>query len=267
MSTTIDPTFDTTTGTPVRADDVDPVPHHRSPWFARAAFAGLLYLVIYASGIFAELGVRSRLVDQGDPAATAANILDAPMLFRAGIAADIVLFLADVALAVVLYRLLAPVSRTLSMLAAGFRLAQAAVIGMNLLNMFQALRILDDAEYAAVFGADQREALAMLSLDAHRYGYLLALAFFGVSTIVVGALAWSSRRMPRLLGGLLVATGIGYLVDTAMFFMIPGYDGDASMIVLAPAFVAELWFALWLITRGRRLEELAPEDDRAGATP
>jgi hypothetical protein len=233
------------------------------PWYATARFAGLLYLLIYGSGIFAELGVRSRLIESGDPTATAANILDAPMLFRAGIAADIVMFLADVALAVVLYRLLAPVNRTLSMLAAAFRLAQGAVIGMNLLNMSQALRILDDADSMTAFGVDERAALALLSLDAHRYGYLLALAFFGVSTIAVGALAWSSRRMPRPLGVLLGLTGVGYLVDTAMYFMIPGYDGGASMIVLAPAFVAELWFALWLVTRGRRIEEL---EDRTGAT-
>ena len=39
-----------------------------------------------------------------------------------------------------------------------------------------------------------------------------------------------------------------------MFFMIPGYDGALSGLVLAPALIGELWFALWLLTKGRALE-------------
>ena len=53
---------------------------------------------------------------------------------------------------------------------------------------------------------------------------------------------------------LLVLAGAGYLIDTFSFFLLPGYDGSASPIVLAPALVAEVWFALWLLTKGRRLE-------------
>ena len=69
--------------------------------------------------------------------------------------------------------------------------------------------------------------------------------------------------MPRPLGVLLVLAGAGYLIDTFSFFLIPGYDGSASPIVLAPALVAEVWFALWLLTRGRRLDRLAERDATA----
>ena len=100
----------------------------------------------------------------------------------------------------------------------------------------------------------------MLYLDAHKYGYILGLAFFGVSTLIVGYLALSSRQMPRPLGALLVLAGAGYLIDTFSFFLVPGYDGSASPIVLAPALVAEVWFAVWLLTTGRRLEQLADHD-------
>jgi hypothetical protein len=234
-----------------------PRPHRR---LATARTAGVLYVIIIACGLFAEIGVRSQLIEPGDPSATAQNIIDSPMLFRAGLAADIVMFIADVAIAVVLYQLLKPLSRTLALLAAAFRMTQTAVIGLNLLNMFQAVRILDDAEYLGAFGAGQTDTLALLYLDAHKYGYILGLAFFGVSTIIVGYLALSSRQMPRPLGVLLVLAGAGYLVDTFSFFLIPGYDGSASPIVLAPALVAEIWFALWLLTKGRRLERLTERD-------
>ena len=149
----------------------------------------MLYLIIIACGLFAEIGVRSQLIEPSDPSATAQNIIDSPMLFRAGLAADIVMFIADVAIAVVLYQLLKPLGRTLALLAAAFRMTQTAVIGLNLLNMFQAVRILGDADYLGAFGSDQTDTLALLYLDAHKYGYILGLAFFGVST--------PDRRLPR----------------------------------------------------------------------
>jgi hypothetical protein len=228
--------------------------------FATARTAGLLYVVIVICGIFAEVGVRSQLIEPGDPATTARNILDSPGLFRAGVAADIVMFVCDVALAIVLYQLFRPVNRTLSMLAAAFRMTQTAVIGLNLLNMFQALRILDGADYTQSFGGEQRESLALLYLDAHKYGYILGLTFFGVSTLITGYLAWTSHVMPRPLAVLLGFAGAGYIADCAMFFLLPGYDGSASAIVLAPALVAEIWFAAWLLVKGRSLERLADRD-------
>ena len=218
-----------------------------------ARIAGLLYVVIVVLGLFAEVGVRSRLIEAGDPTTTATNIAASPWLFRAGFAADLVVFLADVALAVVLYQLLKPISRTLSMTAAAFRLTQTAIIAMNLLNMFNAVRILDDADYLQTFGPDRVESLALLSLDTHRYGYILGLTFFGVATMIIGYLAITSQRMPTPLGVVLSLAGAGYVIDSAMFFMIPGYDGAVSPIVLAPAVISEAWFALWLLTRAHRL--------------
>jgi Domain of unknown function (DUF4386) len=234
--------------------DRRPVTAGAGAGFATARTAGLLYLTIIVCGLFAEVGVRSRLVEHGDPTATARNILESPMLFRFGVAADIVMLVCDVALAVVLFRLLAPISRTLSMVAAAFRLTQSAVLGLNVLSMFQALRILGDADYLDPLGRGPVEALALLSLDAHRYGYILGLTFFGVATMVIGYMARRSHQMPGALGLLLLLAGAGYVVDTFSFFMISGYDGSASPIVLAPALIAEIWLGGWLLLRGRVLE-------------
>jgi Domain of unknown function (DUF4386) len=217
-----------------------------------ARAAGVLYVIIVVFGLFAEVGVRSRLIVPDDPAATARNIVDSAWLFRAGFAADLVVFLADVALAVLLYRLLEPINRTMSLLAAAFRLTQTAIIGLNLLHMFDALRILDQADYLGSIGSDGVEALALSSLESHRYGYILGLTFFGAATLIIGRMAIGSQRMPTAMGAILMVAGAGYVVDAAMFFLVAGYDGAVSPIVLAPAVVAEAWFALWLLTRAGR---------------
>jgi hypothetical protein len=232
-------------------------------WLVSARVAGVLYVVIIVFGLFAEVVVRSRLVVDGDAQATAANIQDSESLFRLGFAADLVVFLCDVALAVVLYFLFRPVSRALSLLAAAFRLTQTAIIGFNLLNMFAALLILTDADYLGSFDERQSESLSLFMLDLHRYGYTLGLTFFGVSTLIVGYLALASGCMPRLLGALLCLAGLGYVGDSVAFFLVPGYDGSISPILLAPAIVGEVWFALWLLLRGRRLDSLGDGSDAA----
>jgi Domain of unknown function (DUF4386) len=222
-----------------------------------ARLAGVLYLVIIAFGIFAEVVVRSRLIEFDDASATAANILDSERLFRVGFAADLVVFLCDVALAVVLYLLFRPVSRTLSMLAAVFRLTQTAIIGLNLLSMFVGLLILTRADYLGEFTQSQSQALALLFLDVHRYGYTLGLTFFGVSTLIIAYLVLRSGCMPKALGVILGLAGAGYIVDSTAFFLVPGYGGGASPVILAPALVGEVWFAVWLLVRGRKLQELS----------
>jgi len=67
-----------------------------------ARFAGALYLVIILCGLWSELAVRGPLTVDGDAAATAANILANEGLFRAAFAADTIMAMADVALAILL---------------------------------------------------------------------------------------------------------------------------------------------------------------------
>jgi hypothetical protein len=123
--------------------------------------------------------------------------------------------------------------------------------------MFGALLILRDASYLRVFGREGSEALALLLLDLHKYGYILGLTFFGLSTLAIAYLALRSRVVPRVLVVLLGLAGLGYLGDSFAFFLVPGYDGSISPFLLAPAFLGVLGVAITVRRRGRRLEDLA----------
>jgi hypothetical protein len=174
-------------------------PDKKSRILTTARIAGLLYLVVAICGGFAEF-VRTSLIESGDATATARNILDNEWLFRVSFASDLVAFSADVALALLLYALLRPVNATLALLAAFFRLAQGAVLGINLLNQFFALLVLSGESYLDVFEPSQLDALALLFLEAHGYGYLIGLVFFALSNLVLGYLVLKSRFLPWILG-------------------------------------------------------------------
>jgi hypothetical protein len=224
-----------------------------------ARIAGLLYLVIIAAGIFAQFFARQSLIVPGDAAATAGNIMASETLFRASIAADLIMVIADVALALVFYLLFRPVSHGISLLAAFFRLIQAAMLGTNLLNLALALPLFA--------GTEQQQALGMLYLDAHALGYAIALAFFGISILLLGYLIFKSRYVPRIFGILLVAASAGYLLDTFARILLPNY-GDYQaifdMAVLTPAFIAELALTVWLLLKGVNVPEV---DDHTSPAP
>lgn len=217
-----------------------------------ARIAGLLYLIIIVSGIYSEVFIRSSLVVAGDAAATAANIVASEGLFRFGFLADSIMLLSDVAIAVLFYVLLKPVSKTLALTAAAFRLTQAAVLGFNLLNYYAALLLINGVGYAAVFRPDQLNTLALLFLDMHNHGYDLGLIFFGLSNLLLGYLVVRSEYFPGILGYGLIAAALVYLTGSFTRFLFPGYISLIEPIYIVPL-VAELAFCIWLLVKGVRV--------------
>lgn len=230
--------------------------------------AGLLYLAIIIGGIYAEFFVRMSLKVPGDAATTAAQIMAADGLFRSGIAADLLMIVCDVAIGVIFYVVLRPVNNTLALLAAFFRLAQAATLGMNLLNLLVAGRLLSGAAYLDVLGTDQLYAQAMLALEAHSMGYALAMVFFALSILLLGYLIIKSDTIPMIFGVFMIVAALGYLIDSLGGFFWPGYatyQEIFTMIVLIPALVAEVSFALWLLIRGSKTPQPQLQSSYAAA--
>ncbi|NJN19301.1 MAG: DUF4386 domain-containing protein [Oscillochloris sp.] len=226
--------------------------HTASPQRA-ARIAGVLYLVIIGAGMFAEFFVRSELIVTDEPAVTAANVIAAEGMFRAGIAADLLMIVSDIIVGLIFYVLLRPISQALALLAALFRLAQAAILGINLLNLFIGLELARPVGAAGALGVEQSQALALVFFRAHSVGYALALIFFGVYLFLLGYLILRSGMIPRLLGGLLMLAATGYLVDSFAQVVLPNYSVYAPILtnlVLLPAFTAELLLALWLLVKG-----------------
>lgn len=216
-----------------------------------ARIAGGLYLTLIIAGIYAEVAVRARLVVAGDATATAENILASAPLFRAGFAADAIMLLCDVAVAVLLYVLFKPVSKTLALLAAAFRLTQAAILGANLLNYYAALLLLTGTGYISGLETHQLHAITLLFLDMHSHGYDLGLLFFGLSNLMLGYLVIRSDNFPGFLGYGLVAAAVIYLAGSLARFLTPAHVPGLEPLYVIPL-IAELAFSVWLLARGSR---------------
>ena len=223
-------------------------------WLTMARVAGVLYLVITIAAIIAHFYVPSRLVVPGDAAATATNILASKPLFRLAVASEVVVLLSEVVLSIVLYVLLKPVSKTLSLIAAVFRLAMTTIHGINLLNYFFVLLLLSGADYLAVFQTDQLHALVLLFLDAHSYGFTIGIVFLAPHAFVLGYLIFTSGYFPRVLGILFIVAACGYLIDSTGLLLFPGYDTTPAFVSLSIA-IAEIAFPLWLIIKGVNAEQ------------
>jgi hypothetical protein len=216
-----------------------------------ARIAGLLYLIIIVCAGFSEGYVRSSLIVPGDAAATAGNIMAHEWLFRAGFVGDLIAFITDAVVALLFYVLLKPVSRTLSLIAASLRLlAHPAIASVNLLNHFGVLLLLSGADYLKAFQTDQLYALVLLSLDTHKYGYLIGGAFFGLHCLILGYLLFRSDLFPGILGVLLMIASFGYLTESFGKFLFPGHEEMFTLIVAVPAVIAELSLCLWLLVKG-----------------
>jgi Domain of unknown function (DUF4386) len=175
---------------------------------------------------FANFFVLDRLREPGDAAATVANIADSEGLFRGGIVAFMAVFVADAVVAWALYIFFRRVSRDLSLLTAWFRLLYTAMFGITLLNLAVVVLLVGGADTAMALGAGQRDAQAMLFLDAYEYGWAIALVCFGVHLVLLGFLVLRTDYAPRIIGILLVVAGLGYLVDSLARFLLLSYQGE-----------------------------------------
>lgn len=164
------------------------------------------------------------------------------------------MLLSDVAIAILFYVLLKPVSNILTLIAAAFRLTQASILGFNLLNYYAALLLLNGVGYANAFGADQLNTLAMLFLDIHSHGYDLGLIFFGLSSLILGYLVVKSEYFPNILGYGLMAAAVVYLMGSFTLFLFPDYVSFIQPIYIVPL-IAELSFCLWLLIKGVNVEQ------------
>lgn len=222
---------------------------------ATARTTGLLYLIMFITAPLSILLVSANLIVPGDAATTANNIMASEGIFRLGIAGHLVVLLLDLGISVLLYVILKPVNKTLALIAMVSRLVMTAMRGINLLNYFIVLQLLNGAGFLSVFDTNQINALVMVFLNAFDKGFSLDLVFFSLHLFFVGYLVYKSGFFPKILGILLLIAFAGYFTDSLTGILFPDFKQMVSSIVMIPNTLAELAFTLWLLIKGVNVEK------------
>jgi hypothetical protein len=221
-----------------------------SPAFT-ARTAGLLYLVTVVTGMFSLMYVPSQLSVPGNPSATMANIMTSLLLYRFGIAAGLVCYTVFLVVPLLLFRLLSPVNRNAAMLMVLFGAVNVPIALLSIARKLDILSLLDGARHAPMIGSGEVQAQVMRSLDAYNNGMLIGEIFAGLWLIPFGYLVFKSGYLPRVLGVLLVAGGLGYLLTVFGHVLIPEYDHFAiSNFDTLPAGLGEIGICFWLLIFG-----------------
>lgn len=218
-----------------------------------ARFAGLLYLLNGISSGFAFGYVISKVYVAGDAATTARNVAAHSGLVRMGVVADLFQATIWVFLAITLYLLLRHVNRSVAAVMVVLVTVGAAVVCLNDVFQFESVRVASDPTYATNLGS--ANALVLLLLDLHHYGFLIAQIFFGLWLVPLGYLAFESAMFPKVLGLALIFGGGCYLVGMLAVFLIPDLGEKINVIVTIPSAIAEVSMVGYLLVVGVRTVE------------
>lgn len=233
-----------------------------------ALAGGLGLLIIALLSPFAFYGVIKTMIVPADAVATVTNLVASEGLYRAAIAALLVVVMLDVVVAWALYVLMRPVNETLAQLVAWLRVVYAAVFAIAIANLLDALHLVTGPVDAATQSSGQLAIQAAASIDSFTNVWDLGLAVFGLHLAGLGILLFRSAYAPRLLGVLVGLAGVGYLGDSFGKILVPNYALTISIVT----FVGEALLMLWLLWRAFRgfpasSESIAGLEERAGPVP
>lgn len=212
--------------------------------------AGLLYLVIAVFGSFAQI-VRLRVYAPGDAATTAANLVANASLVRLSFAADLLQALVWLCLAMVLHRLLAHAGKYLARAMVIFVVVSAGIASLNMVHQLGALLVATTPAYATAFGHAGADGLALLLMDLHHYGYLIAQLSW-LWLFALGLLGYRSGMFPRPLAFVLMLSTVCYMVDALIQFLAPGAAHTSAAVFVIPETLSEVSLLLYLLIKGVR---------------
>jgi Domain of unknown function (DUF4386) len=223
-----------------------------------ARMAGVFQLLEALTAGFGQVIVRDRLVVSGNAASTAANILGHEGLFWLGFASSLIGVVFHIVWALLLYDLLKPVNRRLSLLALFVILVGCAIQALTCFLYLAPLLILQGGSTLSAFTAEQVQALALMFLRLNAYAFDIYLVFFGLWCTLIGYLIFRSTFLPRVLGVLLAISGLGW-----MLYLSPQFATHLFFPYIAVASaLGEIPLELWLIVMAVNAQRWKEQADR-----
>jgi hypothetical protein len=195
--------------------------------------------------------VPDKLIVSGNAAATVNNIAVHEMLFRFGIAGQLVGQAAFIFVALALYKLLEGVNRRHASVMVILIVVSIPIAFVNELNSLAALALVRGADFLSIVEKPQRDAFAMLFINLHGRGLVVAELFWGLWLFPLALLVYRSRFLPRFLGVWLALAGAAWVILSLVSILLPQYQNKVYTYT-QPAVIGEIVFMLWLLIKGAK---------------
>lgn len=213
-----------------------------------ARVTGLFYLGLAVTGMLGFLMVRGRVFVADDAAATLANLTTHASLARAGVGLEMGIVLTQTLAALWFYKLFRSCDAFAAGSVAALGLVNATAILGSAALLATALVVVGDATLAV--GGNAAATVQLLYVVSGKL-WAVGAIFFGLWLIPMGWLVLRSAWMPRALGHVLVAGGIGYVLGAFLGQLVPTAGAVANALTL-PATVGEFWMIGYLLWFGVR---------------
>jgi len=218
-----------------------------------ALIAGGLYLVLIIVGIFGFAYVLPQIIKGGDIATTMSNIAESESLFRTSIFSILLVNIVSIILVLYLYKLLAPINKSMAIFMLSFLLLGAGISMLNEVNHAAAL-IINSSSSTVNFSIDQAQNLTRLFIDMHNYGTQIAAIFIGLWLFPLGTLIFKlGTKISKVIGIMLLIAGIGRVLDSIIFLLIPDFG---ALKLSDYTVLGELLLTIWLLIKSRDVELL-----------
>lgn len=212
--------------------------------------AGICLLVVTLLTAYANFGVIGSLAKDSDAAYNFSNSIGS---VRIAIISLLLVAVLEGVIALSLYKVLAPVSKGLSGLAALFRLLYAGACFVAVVPLIRiSLARGGDAYAKYVQSGYDGDYIVNIEKNIDAFHIISDATFFllGAHLLLIGCLAYRAHYIPKPLGILLAIAGAGCLVASiADIYALRGVVGIASFV-----FVGEIALTSWLLAKGRHFE-------------
>lgn len=142
-----------------------------------ARIAGFIYLIVVVSGILSLIYIPSKLIVWNDAAKTVSNISESTFLFQIGIICGLILYTCFILLPLSLYKLLSSVDKSHALLMVILAVISVPISYLNMVYQMDVLTLIDGSDYTKVFITKELNTKAMLLLESHSNGNLVAHIF------------------------------------------------------------------------------------------
>jgi Domain of unknown function (DUF4386) len=210
-----------------------------------ARLTGLWYLLLAVSGIMGFMVYHPQIYVTNDPEKTLSNLINQTSIARMRIIFELVIIVSQALAAVWFYKLFHNINKWAASVLCIWGTVNSVVIMVSAISMNAAIDIASSSQTI-----QEKTILIQLLSNLIANSWSIGGLFFGLWLLPMGYIIISSKRMPVALGYVLLAGGIGYLLQT--FLNAAGVQHKLLNLLVMPATVGELWIIGYLLIFGIR---------------